>query len=54
MSLQAYSRTQRVTENPRDTEYRLFADITRQLMQVKDTPRHDRAVVDALYRGAPC
>jgi flagellar protein FlaF len=51
MSLQAYSRTQRVTENPRDTEYRLFADITRQLMQVKDQPRHDRAVIDALYRN---
>ncbi|MDF1720163.1 MAG: flagellar biosynthesis regulator FlaF [Minwuia sp.] len=51
MSLQAYSRTQRVAENPRDTEYRLFAEITRQLIKVKDQPRHDREVIDALYRN---
>ncbi|MEC9347249.1 MAG: flagellar biosynthesis regulator FlaF [Pseudomonadota bacterium] len=51
MSLQAYSRAQRVTETPRDTEYRLFADITRQLMAVKEKPRHDPVVIEAIYRN---
>ena len=51
MSLQAYNNTRRVTESPRDTEYRLFADITRQLMAVRDKPRHDPAVIEAIYRN---
>jgi flagellar protein FlaF len=51
MSLQAYSRTQRVTETPRDTEYRLFAEITRRLMDTKDMARHDPAVADAVHRN---
>lgn len=38
MSLQAYQTTQRTTENPRHTEYRLFALVTRALIDVKDRP----------------
>ena len=51
MSLQAYSRAQRVAESPRDTEYRLFAEITRRLMEVKDLPRHEPGVIDAVHRN---
>ncbi|MBT3701131.1 MAG: flagellar biosynthesis regulator FlaF [Alphaproteobacteria bacterium] len=32
MSLQSYQTAQRTTESPRDTEYRLFALVTRDLM----------------------
>lgn len=49
MSLNAYQRTLNTTEAPRNTEYRLFAEITRALMAemergVKDT--HLIAAVD--------
>ena len=33
MSLQAYQKTQRSTEHPRDTEYRLFAQVTQALIE---------------------
>lgn len=51
MSLQAYSQARRVTESPRDTEYRLFAEVTRELMRIKDKPRHEPGVMDALHRN---
>jgi flagellar protein FlaF len=51
MSLQAYSKAQRVAESPRDTEYRLFAQITRQLMEVKDLPRHEPPVIRAVHKN---
>ncbi|WP_417520151.1 flagellar biosynthesis regulator FlaF [Minwuia sp.] len=51
MSLQAYSKAQRVAENPRDTEYRLFAEITRRLMDAKDLPRHAPEVINAVHRN---
>lgn len=51
MSLRAYSNAQRVVETPRDTEYRLFADITRRLMDAKDLPRHDATVIEAIHRN---
>lgn len=35
MSLNAYQRTLKHTEDPRNTEYRLFAEITRDLMAVQ-------------------
>lgn len=37
MSLKAYQTTQRTVENPRDTEYRLFGDVTRALMEAKSS-----------------
>ncbi len=40
MSLANYQKTQ-ATTNPRQAEYRLFAEVTRALMEVKDGPRDD-------------
>ena len=51
MSLQAYSKAQRVAESPRDTEYRLFAEITRQLMDVKEMALHEPPVIQAVHRN---
>jgi len=49
MSLQAYQKTQRSTEHPRDTQYRLFAQVTHALI---DANKHGRSnvpvFVDAL------
>jgi len=36
MSLQSYQATQRSTESPRSTEYRLFAQVTRSMMENRD------------------
>ncbi|HUN51680.1 MAG TPA: flagellar biosynthesis regulator FlaF [Candidatus Sulfotelmatobacter sp.] len=38
MSLQKYQAAQRATESPRSTEYRLFAQVTRALMDYKEGP----------------
>jgi flagellar protein FlaF len=46
--LQAYQQAQRATSSPRETEYRVFAHITRALIDTKDYPSHDRRVVDAV------
>ena len=51
MSLQAYQKTQRTFSNPRDTEYRLFAQITSNLIDVKDLPRTDQRVIAAIGRN---
>ena len=49
MSLQAYQKTQRSTESPRDTEYRLFAQVTQALMEANKVGRANVAqLVDAL------
>jgi flagellar protein FlaF len=49
MSLQAYQKTQRSTEHPRDTEYRLFAQVTQALMEANKVGRANVAqFVDAL------
>jgi flagellar protein FlaF len=48
MSLQAYQRTQKTTENPRDTEYRLFGQVTRALIDARDASRQDKRLIDAL------
>jgi flagellar protein FlaF len=49
MSLRAYQQAAQRSENPRDTEYRLFAQVTRALMDLKAKPRSDiRAWIDAL------
>ncbi|NWG45434.1 MAG: flagellar biosynthesis regulator FlaF [Alphaproteobacteria bacterium] len=48
MSLQAYQRTQRTTESPRDTEYRLFGLVTGSLMEAEGAPRTDPRLIRAI------
>ena len=49
MSLQAYHKAQRNAEHPRDTEYRLFAQVTQALIEANKVGRTNIAVfVDAL------
>lgn len=47
MSLKAYSAAQNATSDPRATEYRLFAEVTRALMAAG--PKLDAAGHEALY-----
>ncbi|MEQ1887878.1 MAG: flagellar biosynthesis regulator FlaF [Alphaproteobacteria bacterium] len=51
MSLNAYQRTLKNTENPRNTEYRLFAEITRDLMAAGQRGGVDAAMVEAVDRN---
>jgi flagellar biosynthesis activator protein FlaF len=51
MSLKAYQKTQRTFANPRDTEYRLFAQITSALIDAKDLPRTDQRLIQAIARN---
>lgn len=47
MSLQAYQKVQRNTENPRNTEYRIFALVTRAMMDSRERPMGERvAAID--------
>lgn len=48
MSLKAYQQVQTRTEGPRDTEYRLFAQVTGALMRVRERGIKDGEFVDAL------
>ena len=49
MSLQAYQRASTRVEDPRSTEYRLFAQVTRALMQASEMDQLDLAGrIDAL------
>ena len=48
MSLTAYQKTLKATENPRDVEYRLFGEVTRALMDAAPLPRTDQRVIAAL------
>ena len=49
MSLLAYQKTQRSTEQPRETEYRLFAQVTQALIEANAQGRANvAAFVDAL------
>lgn len=49
MSLRAYQQAAQRSETSRDAEYRLFAQVTRALMKLQETPRDDfRAWMDAL------
>jgi flagellar protein FlaF len=41
MSLQAYQQAAQRAEGPRDTEYRLFAEVTRALMEAQRADRLD-------------
>ena len=50
MSLRAYQQAAQRAETPRDVEYRLFAEVTRALMDVKSKPRTDlQAWMKALH-----
>ena len=51
MSLKAYQQTQKKFANPRDTEYRLFAQITSALINSKSLPRTDERLISALTRN---
>jgi flagellar protein FlaF len=49
MSLRAYQQVAQRAETPRDAEYRLFAQVTRALLELKTTPRAEvRAWIDTL------
>jgi flagellar protein FlaF len=49
MSLRAYQQAAQRSETPRDVEYRLFAQVTRALMDVRSRPRDEfSAWMDAL------
>jgi flagellar protein FlaF len=49
MSVQAYQKTLRSTESPRDTEYRLFAQVTQALIDAEKAGRADMPrLIDAL------
>lgn len=49
MSLKAYQTTQKANESTSQTEYRLFADVTRALMDSKELPKLDVRLHDALH-----
>jgi len=51
MSLNAYQRTLKNTENPRNTEYRLFAEITRDLLEAQKHGVVDARLVEAIDRN---
>ena len=48
MSLGAYQKAQKITESPRETEYRLFGQVTHALMGIRGRERQDKRVIDAL------
>ncbi|RMF11982.1 MAG: flagellar biosynthesis regulatory protein FlaF [Alphaproteobacteria bacterium] len=48
MSLKAYQNVQARTESPRETEYRLFAQVTGALIKAKERGVKDGQFVDAL------
>ena len=49
MSLQAYQQASQRAENPRETEYRLFAEVTHALMEAEKADRSDlKARITAL------
>ncbi len=51
MSLQAYQKTIQTTASPRQTEYRLFAEITGELLKAQDSGKRDASLVEALDRN---
>ena len=49
MSFQAYQQAAQQAENPRDTEYRLFGEVTRALMEAsRADPQDIKTRIDAL------
>jgi flagellar protein FlaF len=50
MSLRAYQQAAQRAETPRDVEYRLFAQVTRALIDLNSTPRENlRVWIDVLH-----
>tara|TARA_R110002072_G_scaffold233532_3_gene391162 strand:+ start:181 stop:594 length:414 start_codon:yes stop_codon:yes gene_type:complete len=49
MSLKAYQTTQKANESSSQTEYRLFTEVTRALMEAKGLAKLDKKVHDALH-----
>ena len=50
MSHEAYARAQKTGANPRDTEYRAFANATKALMDASDAGRDDlKRLIEALH-----
>lgn len=48
MSLNAYKKVQTANETPRQTEYRLFSDVTRSLIKARDAGTKDKVLFEAL------
>jgi flagellar protein FlaF len=48
MTLQAYQNTQRITEDPRSTEYRLFGQVTGALIDVQKTGRDGGTLIEVI------
>lgn len=48
MSVHKYKTAQATTENPRQTEYRLFAEVTKSLISNKDKERVDPESIKAI------
>ena len=51
MGLNAYQQALKTTEDPRNTEYRLFAEITRDLMAAKERGVRDAQLIEAIDRN---
>ena len=49
MKVNAYQNAQKKTETPQQTEYRLFVDVTRALIDAKDCSKTDPKLHDALH-----
>ncbi|MBL4602335.1 MAG: flagellar biosynthesis regulator FlaF [Emcibacteraceae bacterium] len=49
MSLNAYENTRKNTEKPQQTEYRLFVEVTRELMAVENFTKLDSRLHEALH-----
>jgi flagellar biosynthesis activator protein FlaF len=48
MSLRAYQNAQRILEDPREIEYRLFGEVTHALLEVKNTDAKGAKLIEAL------
>lgn len=51
MSLSAYSRVRAIAETPRAQEYRLFSQITGEMIRVRDSGLTGAALMPALHRN---
>lgn len=51
MSFQAYQKTVQTTEAPRQTEYRVFAQVTGELIRAQENPGNIQGLIQALDRN---
>lgn len=49
MSLNAYENARKTTEKPQQTEYRLFVEVTKALMEAAGLPKTDKKLHEALH-----